>query len=161
MPASPRGSLLPGELYGTVEVPCMCSWRAAPRTAALGRKVTGRFTDPRTEQKTGAASRCQREAMPRTDWPSTQHRPLGSISQSGPETRANTVKVAGCICPRMQERLGGECWIAIVTFTTSRSTRVIQKYCTPPGSSLLPGNQTIAVHTGRVSLDSTSNGDIG
>src|SRR5712671_4633032 len=138
----------------------MCWWHVGLRTAALERMVTARFTNLLMEQKTGAASRCRREAMRRTDWRSTRRRPVGSILRPGPEIRATTVKAGGSICPRMQEKVGGECWSAIVTFTTLQSTRAIQEYCTLPASSLLRGNQTTAVNTGRASLDSTSSGDI-
>src|SRR5712671_4456438 len=160
MRALRRRSLLRGELCGTLEGLCMCLWRAAPKTAALERMVTARFTSPRMGRKTGAASRCRREAMRRTDWLSIRDRPLGSILRPGPEIRANTVKAAGSICRRMQEKVGGESWSAIVTFTTLQSTRAIQEYCTLPASSLRLGNQVTAVNTGRVSLDSTSSGDI-
>src|SRR5712675_1391010 len=160
MRASRRRSLLLGELYETVEGHFICLSRVAPRTAALRRMVMARFTSPRMERKTGAASRCRREARRRTDWLLIRDRPLGSILRPGREIRASTVKAAGSIFPRMQEKPGGECWSAIVTFTTLQSTRAIQKYCTLPASSLRLGNQTTAVNTGRVSLDSTSSGDI-
>src|SRR5712672_1714973 len=160
MRASRRRSLLLGELYETVEGHFICLSRVAPGTPALGGRVWARFTSPRMERKTGAASRCRREAMRLMDWLSIRRRPVGSILRPGREIRASTVKAAGSICPRMQEKLGGECWSAIVTFTTLQSTHAIQKYCTLPASSLRLGNQATAVNTGRASLDSTSSGDI-
>src|SRR6267154_1615975 len=160
MRALTRRSPLRGELCETLEGLCMFWWRVAPRTAALERTVTARFTNPPMQQKTGAVSRCRREAMRLMDWLSMRDRPLGSILRPGPEIRASTVKAAGFIYPSMQEKLGGECWSAIVTFTTLQSTRAIPKYCTLPASSLRLGNQATPVNTGRVSLDSTSSGDI-